>query len=198
MFSNFVRLSCFAFVVSGFAFGAGEIPECLSYGHPGHALEINNDEVLHWKRTTDNQFRERAHIKGNVTHIFADHNGHHHFEIQIGKYTDDTIEVIYNEDFGQIPDPALGMTVEACGDYITSTGKSGPYPPSPDGAIVHWVHFAPNPDRHPSGFLVMDGEVCGQDGSSRNIQDHRPTHPHGHGGRHGHGNHGGGNFSYPN
>lgn len=34
-------------------------------------------------------------------------------------------------------------------------------PPSPDGAILHWVHRSPSA-RHDSGFVVIDGVVCGQ------------------------------------
>ena len=136
------------------------VPPCLSYGRD---LPINNQQVLHWKRTTPNQFRERAHVSGTIVQVFPDRNGHEHFVINIGKHGEDTIEVIYNQDFGPIPDPRIGMTVEACGDYITSTARSGPYPASPVGAIIHWVHANPSGRGHDPGFVVIDGKLCGQD-----------------------------------
>jgi hypothetical protein len=135
-------------------------PECLAYGR---ALPVNNSQVLHWKRTTKNQFRERGNIQGTVTEILADRNGHAHFVIQIGKQKEDTIEVIYNEDFGKMPTPKIGAQVQACGDYITSTAQSGPYPASPAGAIIHWVHMNPSGRGHDAGFTMVDGVLYGMD-----------------------------------
>ena len=37
--------------------------------------------------------------------------------------------------------------------HITSTAQSGPYPASPDGAILHWVHMNPQSKGHPPGLL---------------------------------------------
>jgi hypothetical protein len=139
---------------------ADEIPECLAYGRP---LSVNNDQVLHWKRTTGNQFRERGNIRGVVVEVLPDRRTHDHFTIKIGKRDYDTVEVIYNTDFGQIPDPQIGMVVQACGDYITATAQSGPYPPSPAGAIIHWLHMNPRGRGHDPGFLVMDGVLYGQE-----------------------------------
>jgi len=139
---------------------AADAPVCLSYGRD---LPINNAQVLHWKRTTSNQFQERAHVKGPVVRIFSDRSNHRHFEINIGRNVEDVLEVIYNEDFGEMPLPAEGAIVEACGDYITATAKSGPYPPSPSGAIIHWVHLNPSGRGHDAGFVVIDGVLYGQD-----------------------------------
>jgi len=136
------------------------IPECMAYHH---SIPINNEQVLHFKRTTPNQFQERAHVRGTISRVYEDHSGHHHFELSLGSRPDSTIEVIYNEAFGRVPDAQIGMNVEACGDYITSIAPAGPYPESPDGAIIHWVHKNPKPYGHPSGFLVMDGRLCGQE-----------------------------------
>ena len=95
-----VVLLALFFVAASSAY-ADQIPNCLSYGRP---LPVNNDQVLHWMRTTANQFRERGHIQGTVTQVFADKTGHDHFEVQIGKNQGEAIEVIYNEDFGALPD----------------------------------------------------------------------------------------------
>jgi hypothetical protein len=70
--------------------------------------------------------------------------------------------VIYNEQFGAVPATRAGDQFEACGDYITSNAPSGQYPASPDGAIVHWIHQSPNPKSHDSGYLIVNGVVCGQ------------------------------------
>ena len=64
------------------------------------------------------------------------------------------------------------MSIEACGDYITSTAQSGPYPPSPDGAILHWVHMNPAGRGHDAGFLAINGTLYGQDAANAG-----PKHP---------------------
>lgn len=152
------RILVTLWLVSTCLFGMQDIPQCPAYNTN---LSINNDQVLHWKRTTSNQFRERAHVKGPISKLYQDRNGHYHFEINIGRYDDDSLEVIYNQEFGALPDLDLNMTVEACGDYITSTERSGPYPPSPDGAIIHWVHMNPSYRGHPPGFLIINGSLYG-------------------------------------
>ena len=146
-------------LLSTFAF-ADQAPVCLSYGKN---LAVNNSQVLHWKRTTNNQFRERGHVQGTVLQVYNDKNGHSHFQVQLGNQGDDTIEVIYNQDFGVLPAVHSGMNAEACGDYITSTAQSGPYPASPDGAILHWVHMNPSGRGHDAGYLMLDGTLYGQD-----------------------------------
>lgn len=156
-------LSLAATVASVVALAAQEAPICPSYGRP---LAVNNEQVLHWKRTTPNQFRERANVKGVVTRVFPDKTGHEHFEIAIGKRYEDVLEVIYNTDFGAIPEVVPGMEIQACGDYITATAQSGPYPPSPSGAIIHWIHMNPSGKGHDPGFLMIDGELYGQDATN--------------------------------
>ncbi len=151
----------FAFNPNLHATEGDTIPPCRGYGYD---LPVNNSQVLHWKRTTENQFRERAHVQGPILQLFSiGDRDHVHFEIQLGKYSDETLEVIYNQDFGKLPPIHPGMQVEACGDYITSTAPSGPYPASPVGAIIHWIHMNPNNSKHDAGFLVIDGKLYGQD-----------------------------------
>jgi|GEM_PF-1895920 len=123
-------------------------------------LDVNNDQVIQWKATTQNQFHARGHIQGHLTNIFPDATGHHHLEVTIGNSANDTIEVVYNEDFGPLPTLALNQVVEACGDYITSNARSGGYAASPDGAILHWVHLSTN-NHHPSGYIAIDGVAYG-------------------------------------
>ena len=154
-----------AFHAGSSALGAERIPECPSVGWPtgGVSLPVDNARVLQWKRTTENQYLDRGHVQGRITRVFEERPGHVHFEIQIGDQALDTIEVVYNKSFGGLPSLKAGAQVEACGDYITSTAPSGPYPASPSGAIIHWVHANPKGKGHPPGFVVVEGKVCGQD-----------------------------------
>lgn len=139
---------------------SSEAPPCLA---SGHELSVNNEQVLQWKTTTKNQYHNRGHVMGTIRQIFSDQTRHHHYEVVIGSNSEDVVEVIYNEEFGGVPNVHVGSSIEACGDYITANAQSGQYPPSPDGALIHWVHMSPRPDRHESGFLVLDGVLCGQD-----------------------------------
>lgn len=153
---NLIAFSLGLVLFSSLSFAEDQIPDC-----PG-AVNVNNEQVIQWKKTTPNQYLARGHIDGTVQRIFKNKTGHRHWEILIGSGADAVVEVIYNEDFGKVPNPYIGMKVEACGDYITSNKKVGSLQPSPDGAIVHWVHKSTSP-KHPSGFLVIDGSLYGQD-----------------------------------
>jgi hypothetical protein len=125
---------------------------CLDHGQ---SLSVINDQVIHWKSSTANAFLARARIEGIVDQVFPDHAGHRHFSLKIGPQVTDHIEVIYNLSFGNMPTPTVGMTGEACGDYITSIAETGSYPPSPDGGIIHWVHRSPR--GHEPGYVILDG-----------------------------------------
>ena len=152
---------------------ADQVPTCLAQN--GQVLQINNEQVLSFKQTSKDQFHSRGHIKGTLVNIFPDATGHHHMSVLIGPNNQDTIEVIYNEDFGSMPELQVGQIIEACGDYITARGTVGSYPASPDGAIVHWVHQSPNPN-HLSGFVVINGDVCGQEAENAPPRPNRRRH----------------------
>jgi len=134
-------------------------PECLSDGKP---IAIDDQAVITMKTTTPNQYLARAHVNGTITNIFADETGHNHFEITMGPNPGDTLEVIYNISFGQLPTLQMGMSVEACGDFINSFAATSEYPESPDNAIIHWIHRNPSDKGHASGFLMIDGTLYGQ------------------------------------
>ena len=155
------RTGLFTLIFSLAAFSAvADIPECLM--KKGQVLPINNAQVLEWKNQTANQFHSRGHIKGILTQTYSEKTNHHHWQVQIGDTEKDTIEVIYNEDFGSVDRFTIGSQIEACGDYITSNKKGNGFPASPDGALVHWVHMSPNPNHLP-GYLVVDGQLHGQE-----------------------------------
>ncbi|MGZ3725940.1 MAG: hypothetical protein ACXWQQ_09065 [Pseudobdellovibrio sp.] len=134
-------------------------PDCLS---GKSVLAINNDAVLNWKATTKNQYLNRGHIKGTLVRDLPDQSGHQHFEVRIGDKPNDLIEVIYNIEFGTIGLTAPGDSFEACGDYITANAAAGGYQPSPDGAILHWVHLSDNTKSHASGYVMINGVLYGQ------------------------------------
>ena len=142
------------------------IPPCLD---DGVELDIINEQVLEWKSNTENQFLARARIEGRLTKIYPDRNNHAHFSVKIGEEPTDMIEVVYNYSFGKLPRLRPGMMVEACGDYITSIAQSGNYAPSPDGAIIHWVHKNPKENGHESGYVVIDNVLYGWPKNPRNI-----------------------------
>lgn len=159
------QLNAFAFVLFLFlsvsqTVHATNPPLCR--GQAGEQLSVNNKQALDWKRAKPNQYLERARLRGIVERIFPDRNGHDHFEIQIGPDArTDTVEVVYNQAFGRLPEISRGMHVEACGDFIVSNAPTEKYPASPSGAVIHWVHANPH-GRHASGYLWIDGVVFGQ------------------------------------
>ena len=135
-------------------------PACLDAS--GQELQTNNDQVLQWKSSTPNQTLKRGHVAGVLTLAYPDRNGHSHFEIKIGPTSTDTLEIVYNISFGALPQLHPGMAVEVCGDYITSNAATQQYPtPSPDGAIMHWIHRNPSGHGHLSGYTILDGAVFG-------------------------------------
>ncbi len=146
------------------AISSDAVPPCIANGRP---IPINNAQALAWKGSTPNQFRARSNILGRVVRVYPNQSDHNHFSLQIGPGPRDTIEVIYNVEFGQLPQIAIGMQVEACGDFINSFAQAGPYPASPDGAIIHWVHYSPSGNQHDSGFLMIDGILYGYPKASR-------------------------------
>ncbi|MBC7395993.1 MAG: DUF3465 domain-containing protein [Bdellovibrionales bacterium] len=135
-------------------------PDCLD--NKGKALPVIDQQVIQWKSTTANQFLARARVQGVVSDIFPDHNGHTHFAIILSANPKDNLEIIYNQSFGALPHIAVGMNVEACGDYITSDAATTQYPASPAGAILHWIHRNPSSHGHASGYLMINGALYGQ------------------------------------
>lgn len=149
------------FLIAG-AVSAHADPDCLD---KKNKMAINNAEVIQWGKSTPNAWKARAYVTGKVSRVFPARNDHDHFEIRLGNGTGEVIEVVYNQHFGKLPELKEGMMITACGDYITSTEQTGPYPPSPSGSIIHWIHYNPG-DRgksHEHGFTVVDGKLYGYD-----------------------------------
>ena len=133
-------------------------PACLDDN--GQDVGINNDDIVNWEGSTRVNFSARGHIQGQLTEVLPDLSGHKHFNVQVGDSEDQVVEVIYEQQYGRLPTLQVGMSVEACGDYITvkphSSGTTG-YA----HGILHWVHASDN-DSHPDGYVAIDGTVYGQ------------------------------------
>lgn len=127
-------------------------------------LPVMNEQVLAWKVNTPNQTLKRARVSGVLVKVVQSRKSHEHFEVRIGEGERDSIEIIYNSDFGDMSDLRPGAQVDACGDYITARASNGRHPPSPMGAILHWVHFNPGDrdgGRHEHGYVWIDGVLYG-------------------------------------
>ncbi len=140
---------------------AATIPECID--DDGKAMPIDNAAPLVWKTKEANGWQARSHIDGHFVAVTNDGPSHYKFSIQVGPDKSDLIEVVYNKEFGKYPAVFPGMKVEACGDFINAFAQFGRYPPSPAGAIIHWVHKNPRykAGKHEHGYLVMDGTLVG-------------------------------------
>jgi hypothetical protein len=142
-------------------------------------MPLNNQQVLAWKFSPNvrSGFTSRANVEGVVLGNFPDHSGHNHFMIQIGpRPVQDTLEVIYSQDFGDLPTIQQGMHVHACGDFIKATQPNGNFPASPAGAIVHWVHVNSRGGSHENGFLAIDNVMYGVGPDRGSYQGQRSRH----------------------
>lgn len=131
-------------------------------------MQVDNERVIQLKKTTKNQYKDRAFVTGVLVGVLQDRKSHLHLDVFLGETPsgrgkDSDIEIIYNKAFDYVDSRALrpGVEVSACGDFINSFEQAGRYPASPVGAILHWVHMAPRPP-HQNGFLVIDGRLYGQ------------------------------------
>lgn len=162
-------------LVMGLSLLVGVLSSGQAFAGPGRAgicmdgntviAKHNNLQVIHWKQTTPNNTKKRAFVTGVVEKIDPDRNGHAHFYLRIapGNGSLPIIEIVFNYSFGKLPPIRPGMKMEVCGDYITTLEQIGPYPPSPAGAIIHWVHESNSP-RHADGFVMIGDDIYGMIG----------------------------------
>ncbi len=146
--------------------GNTRLPTCND--QRGRPMQVDNERVLHLKRSTKNQYKDRAYITGVLVGVLKDRKSHLHLDVFIGESEsgrgrDSDIEIIYNKAFDYVDSRSVrpGMEVSACGDFINAFDRAGHYPPSPAGAIIHWTHMSPRPG-HQHGFMAIDGRVYGQ------------------------------------
>lgn len=169
---SLVRVFSVLFVLAGltapsFAVEIPKLPNNLRcFDQQGNALPFQNEQVAVWKKSIPNGGVVRALIQGTVTDVYASPNKagrtHTHFAINVDQYNGGDLEVIFNDDFGDLPNVVVGMKIEVCGDYITVNQRSSR--PSPMDAIIHWTHYNPgNRDagKHKDGFLIINNKPYG-------------------------------------
>lgn len=141
-----------------------KMPVCLD---GPNEMRIDNARVLKFKATTKNQYLDRGFVEGRVLETPDVQNDHDHFVISIGPGKRDTLEIVYNTEFGAMPPMKIGDPIVVCGDYITSIAKAGGYDASSEGAIMHWIHFNPgtrsSSSRHEHGFVMLGSNLVGFD-----------------------------------
>lgn len=141
-----------------FMFSSSALAEtmpCLDWH--GNELPVDNVAVIILKTSTPNGFKTRARVNGFIGKVYPATAGHIRFQVLIDEH--EGIELVFNTGFGPLPKLKAGLEVEACGDYITAT-EQAKYPPSPDKAIIHWLHRSTS--EHPSGYVKIKGKLYGQ------------------------------------
>lgn len=129
---------------------------CLDW--EGNNLRVDNQAVINMKYNTRNGHKTRARVKGVIGKTYPATAGHIRFQVLLGN--DEGIELVYNTGFDALPQKLKeGVEVEACGDYITAS-EQGKYPPSPDKAIIHWLHRSTSD--HPSGWVKIGKKLYGK------------------------------------
>lgn len=152
------------FALSGGDLHAGEgarAPECLSGGRD---LPVNDSQVLDWETSTRPGFHGRAHVRGPISRLFPDMRGHQHFLVEIGPEPSDGIEIVFDTEYGKIQGLATGGQVEACGDFINTTGEEGHG--SYTSSIIHWVHDPFGYSSHEPGYVTLNGVLYGASSDS--------------------------------
>jgi len=149
-----------------------QTPVCLE---GPQEISVDNARVLRFKVQEKNQFLARAYVEGKVISMPEQQGDHDHFSISIGNKATDTLEVIYNNEFGNMPNVQLGDQVTVCGDFINSFARAGGYDASPDGAIIHWVHYNPGTRSssrgHEHGFIQFGTDLVGFDAAPAKAWD---------------------------
>lgn len=131
-----------------------KVPACMD---KKDRLEFNESQVLVWRELLEKKFTARAFIKGILVQVMEDRQKHIHFEVDLDDNlgtNDDRIEVIYNTQFGPIPEYQPGDEVIACGDFVVD-----PY--SPHKGVIHWLHTSPKRNAHDDGYLMINGILTG-------------------------------------
>ena len=86
-----------------------------------------------------------------------DQTGHSHYVIDLDGDGKGDVEVIYQNDFGDIPSINQGNTITACGDFKVDHQNFS------SGGFVHWVHCNPRnkEPNHANGFVAVNGVTYG-------------------------------------
>lgn len=124
-----------------------------------NSLELNESQLLTYRDMTEHGFKARGHIEAVVVEQTENRQGHLHFIVDLDENlesTNDRLELIYNQQYGEIENVVAGQKIRACGDFIVDQY-------SPTKAVLHWLHLNPNKkkNKHEDGFLMIDGKAFG-------------------------------------
>jgi hypothetical protein len=75
-------------------------PDC--FDQKRRLLQVNNRQVIEWRENTPNQFQSRALVQGVITQIYPEKTGPAHFALNLDSHPAGDIEIIYNQDFGDL------------------------------------------------------------------------------------------------
>lgn len=122
-------------------------------------LELNESQLLTYREMTEHGFKARGHVEAIVVEQTENRQGHLHFIADLDedlKTLDDRLEIIYNQQYGEIDQVLPGQKFRACGDFIVDQY-------SPTKAVLHWLHGNPNKkkNKHEDGFLIIEGKAFG-------------------------------------
>lgn len=127
---------------------------CLDKKEP---LQIDNNKAINIKLFQGHGFKTRAYLKGIAIQEIKKSQGHTHIEVDLNlssEDNDDQIELIFNNQYGVLPEIKGGEEIVMCGDYIVDHY-------SKNKAIIHWVHKSPNQKKHNHGFIIINNVVYG-------------------------------------
>lgn len=153
MFKVIILATTFFYASIGLS--SSRVPECLNYKN--ESMQFNENDLLYWRDNKRPNFSDRAFIRGIMVSVLKNKKSHTHFEIDLDMdllTSNDRIEVIYNNDFGQLPRFRPGSSMVVCGDFIVE-------PDSKFNGIVHWTHMSPR-SNHLDGFLLINSTLTGQ------------------------------------
>ncbi len=145
----------FIIVTSLLGAASAGVPNCLN---KKVSLDIDNHQAINLRDFMEQGFKTRALVDGTLVIVMANRQGHTHLEIDLDRNfetSDDRLEVIYNNEYGDLPELQVGDQVTACGDFIVDKH-------SPHKAIIHWLHKSPNLKSHDHGFLAINGTTFGR------------------------------------
>lgn len=130
------------------------LPNCMD---KKEILKVDNHAVLNYKEFMEKGFKVRALVSGVIVSEIENRQGHTHLEIDLDqdlKTTDDRIEAVFSNQYGQLPTIAGGERTILCGDFIVD-----PY--SPQKAIIHWLHQSPSVKKHDHGYMTVNDVIYG-------------------------------------
>jgi hypothetical protein len=121
------------------------------------SLSIENTAPEKYIAFMEKGFKTRLLLKGVIVEQTENRQGHTHFIVDLDNNmstTDDRVEAIYNNEYGDLPTIKGGEEAILCGDFIVD-----PY--SPQKAVIHWLHKSPSIKKHDHGFVVINNVLYG-------------------------------------